>query len=92
MAELTLEQKLKKITATVKEVEINQLKKIGVVSVELSDGVNKWYKPFGISFESGLIKWEAFKIEIQKAVKKDYEKDLALSEIYNMKGKVFKLF
>lgn len=92
MAELSFEQKLDKITAKIVDIKMDEANKRGVVSVEIVSGKNKWYKPFGISTEQGVIKWEDFVAQLQKAVKKDMEKDIALKEITNMKDKVFNLF
>ncbi len=92
MAELSFEQKLDKITAKIVDVKMDEANKRGVVSVEITSGKNKWYKPFGISTEQGVIKWEDFVTQVQNAVKKDMEKDIALQEITKMKDKVFNLF
>jgi len=92
MAELSFEQKLSKITAKIVDIKMDDTNKRGVVSVEIVSGKNKWYKPFGISTEQGVIKWEDFVAQLQKAVKKDMEKDIALKEITKMKDKVFNLF
>ena len=92
MAELTLNEKLSITTAKVVEVKTDPANKRGVVSVEIVCGNSKWYKPFGVSFEQGKIKWADFKEEVRKAVRKDLEKDLALSEIKAKEGVVFDLF
>ena len=92
MAELSFEQKLEKVTAKIVDVKMDDANKRGVVSVEITSGKDKWYKPFGISTEQGVIKWEDFVTQVQNAVKKDMEKDIALKEITNMKDKVFNLF
>lgn len=92
MAELSFEKKLDKITAKIVDVKMDNTNKRGVVSVEITSGKDKWYKPFGISTEQGVIKWEDFVTQVQKAVKKDMEKDIALKEITNMKDKIFNLF
>lgn len=92
MAELTFAEKLNKITAKIVDIKMDEANKRGVVSVEITSGKDKWYKPFGISTEQGVIKWEDFVAQLQKAVKKDMEKDIALKEITNMKDKVFNLF
>lgn len=92
MAKLSFEQKLDKITAKIVDVKMDNTNKRGVVSVEVNSGTNTWYKPFGISTEQGIIKWKDFVTQVQSAVKKDMEKDIALQEITNMKDKVFNLF
>ena len=92
MEELTLQQKLGKITAKVIDIKMDNTNKRGVVSVEITSGDDKWYKPFGINTEQGIIKWEDFVTQLQSAVKKDLEKDVALQEITAQKDKVFSLF
>jgi hypothetical protein len=92
MAKLSFEQKLDKITAKIVDVKMDNTNKRGVVSVEITSGKDKWYKPFGISTEQGVIKWEDFVTQVQKAVKKDMEKDIALKEITKKEGVVFNLF
>lgn len=92
MAKLTFEQKLSNVTAKIVDIKMDTANKRGVVSVEIRSGDNVWYKPFGISTEQGVIKWEDFVTQVQNAVKKDMEKDIALQEITNMKDKVFNLF
>jgi len=92
MAELSFEQKLEKVTAKIVDVKMDDANKRGVVSVEITSGKDKWYKPFGISVDQGIIKWEDFVTQVRSSVKKDMEKDIALKEITNMKDKVFNLF
>lgn len=84
--------KLEKITFKINEIKIDQQNNRGVISVEISDGENNWFKPFGINLSNGKISFEDFKAEIQKVVKRDLEKDLALAELQNNVGKSFKLF
>jgi hypothetical protein len=84
--------KLDNITFKINEIKIDQQNNRGVVSVELSDGENRWFKPFGLNLNQGKIRLEDFKEEVQKVVKRDLERDVSLSELQNNIGKELKLF
>jgi len=92
MAELTLAQKLGQVKATITEIKQNPQKNVCVVSVKLSDGVNEWYKPFGLSLDKGVIAFEDFKRTLQDTVRETYSRDKALAEINSNLNKEFILF
>jgi len=87
-----LADKLKKITAVIKEISVNPAKNVGVVSVQINYDNQTWYKPFAVSFTNGIIKFSDFKARLQEEVRKDFDKDSALAELKALEGKEFNLF
>jgi hypothetical protein len=90
--EITLAEKLNKVTALIKEISINPIKKVAVVSVELTYDKTVWHKPFAVTLANGKIKLADFKAKLQEEVQKDFDQDTALSELKAVEGKAFNLF